>query len=91
MGHCGVFKCPRGEVLMLLYDSLHRRVPLPIPNPEIRPIGPINHAPHHHLKMAWEMAESAELTVRRTNALAVTIPMTIPVVLSALTGEGHSV
>jgi hypothetical protein len=41
--------------------------------------------------MAWEMAESAELTVRSTNALAVTIPMTIPVVLSALTGEGHSV
>mgnify|MGYP004113718599 CR=1 FL=1 len=48
MGHCGVFKCPRGEVLMLLYDSLHRRVPLPIPNPEIRPMGPIV-PPNHPL------------------------------------------
>ena len=89
-----MFKCPRGEVLMLLYDSLRRRVPLPIPNPEIRPMGPIvppNHPLDAHLKMAWEMAESAELTVRSTNALAVTIPMTIPVVLSALTGDGHSV
>ena len=90
-----MFKCPRGEVLMLLYDSLRRRVPLPIPNPEIRPrahpIIPPNHPLDAHLKMAWEMAESAELTVRSTNALAVTIPMTIPVVLSALTGDGHSV
>ena len=89
-----MFKCPRGEVLMLLYDSLRRCVPLPIPNPEIRPMGqivPPNHPLDAHLKMAWEMAESAELTVRSTNALAVTIPMTIPVVLSALTGDGHSV